>query len=175
MSIWRYVYAGTGGESVRKFVKHILGKVRRSREQQPGVQTTNSTPASGRSGGSSTSNDCCRRLDISSARATSSDSAVVSEAVTEQVFGEHLLLTMRERRAMHKKEKFRDLLRRCQVPGTSGTGMTTQIKMHQAELHLLYLAYVRTLGIDTGTMHVHLCCVRNTHKLYICIQTYWLI
>ena len=137
---------------MRKFVKHMLGNVRRNREQRSGVQTTNGRPVGGGSVGNNGDNRRRRRADISSSRTSSSESADVSEAVTDQVFGEHLLLVMRERRAMRNKEKLRDLLRRCQVPGASGTDTTTEIKTQQAELHLLHLAYVRTFGICAGTV-----------------------
>ena len=142
-------------DSVRRFIKHMLGNTSRGREQS-GVHTTNSTPGGGGSGGNKDGNGRHRRADSSSPHATSSDGATVFEAATEQVFGEHLLLVMRERRAAISKslfkKKFRDLVRRCQVPGTSVTDMTTLIKAQQADLHRLCIACLRTSDISRGTV-----------------------
>ena len=143
---------------MRKFVKHILGNnTRRNREQRPGVQTTNSTPVDRGSGGNNVGNRRHHRPDRSSPRVANTD---VSEVVTEQTFGEHLLLEMRERRAVISKRLFkkkcRELVHRCQVPTNSLTDMTTLIKAQQAELHRLYIACARTSEISTGTV-LHAC------------------
>ena len=135
------------------FVKHMLGNVRRNREQRPGVQTTNGRPVGG--GGCAKNDGIGRhcRPDSSSAHATSSESAAVSEAVTKQSFGEHLLRAMRERRAMHNKTKLRELARKWQKEcETNTTDVSKQVETKKTELFALYRLYLSDRGVSPGPL-----------------------
>ena len=153
------MYAGTGGESVRNFVKHILGSnTRRNREHQPGVQTTTV------SGGGCAKNDgngqhC--RPDSSGAKVISSDSAVVYEAVTKQSFGEHLLQAMHERRATHNATKLQRLTLKWQKEyETNMTDVSKQVETNKDELFALYRLYLsdrRVLAGPLSTCNTYIC------------------
>ena len=152
------MFAGTGVGSVRKFVAHILVNARRNREQRSGVQTT---AVSGGGRAKNDGNDRHCRPDSSGAHVISSDSAVaVSEAVTQQLFGAHLLQAMRERRAMHNKTKLRDLARKWQAEcETNTTAVSKQVETNKAELFSLYRLYLSDRGVSAGPLSTSNACI----------------
>ena len=144
---------------MRKFIKLMFGnESHNSGDQRSGARTTNSTPVgdnngTNNDGGNNHGNRRRRRADNSSPHVTSNGSAAVSEAVTEQSFGEHLLRAMIERCAKHNEAKLRGLVHEWEKSENSFTDVAKQMEAHWDELYPVYLVYVQKLDTSAGTGH----------------------